>query len=61
MTEIATIRKHLAAAARREPEQAPALTLLNKQLRNFDRETPEGKAALRPEIEKSVKRIEAAR
>lgn len=58
---IPTIRKQLRAAAEQQPALKPFTNLLSDQLRNFDRENNEGKAALRPEIEKNIRRLEAAR
>lgn len=59
---IDIIRKDLKAAARREPEhiQGPA-AVLDNQLRAFAKGNAEDKAALRPQIEKSITKINASR
>jgi hypothetical protein len=61
MTEIEIMRAKLKAMATYQPALAPVLNLLDKQLRNYARETDEGKAALKPEIRKSIAQIERAR
>lgn len=60
MSEIDTIRNNLRKAAARQPgEMQPVIRLLDKQLRNFERGSPDDKAALRQVIRASLKRIEA--
>lgn len=62
MSEIDTIRKQLRAAAEREPQSVqPFIGVLDTQLRNYAKGDAEDRAALRPEIEKSLKLIETAR
>lgn len=58
---ITKVRAQLRAAALRGPEAArKPIAVLDKQLRNFAKSNAEERAVLRPEIEKSVARIEAA-
>lgn len=58
MTEIENTRAKLKAKAEYQPALAPILNPLDRQLRNFARGNPEDKAALHPEIEKSIRKIE---
>lgn len=53
------IRKDLAKAAEREPSAQPFIPLLDKQLANFAKGDADDRAALRPEIEKSIRKIAA--
>lgn len=58
---IPALRTHLKKAAAREPEELqPIADLLSKQLGAYARGGDEDKAALRPEILRSVANIEKA-
>lgn len=61
-TEISLVRQHLKRAATHEPAQAqPFINTLGKQLRVYAEGNDDDKAALRPEIEKNIRRLEVAR
>jgi predicted RecB family nuclease len=62
MKDIETIRDDLANAARREPEHVqPFIAQIDRQLRNYARSNAEDRIALRPQIDGSIKRLEASR
>lgn len=62
MNAITAIRDDLKRAAAREPEQVRSfLATLDKQLKGWAKGDSADHAALRPEIEKNIKRIEKAR
>jgi hypothetical protein len=58
---IQAIRIHLSAAAKQQPEHAPVYKVLSKQFMHFENAPESEKAALRPVIRESLKRIETAR
>lgn len=58
MISIPTTRAKLKAKAASQPAFAPIINTLDKQLRNFATGNAEDRAALKPEIEKSVRKIE---
>lgn len=61
MNEIKAIRKNLKRAAEKEPAQAQDfVATLDKQLKGWAKDGA-NHAALRPEIEKNIARIERAR
>lgn len=53
-----TIRHHLKAAAKREPDRAPIFKGLSLHLRNYENGNASERAALKPMIQDSLKRIE---
>lgn len=62
MKDIKTIRDDLANAAKREPEHVqPFIDQIDRQLRNYARANAEYKTVLRPQIDGSIKRLEASR
>ncbi len=60
MTEIETIRANLKKAAKRQPEAVqPFIDKLSTQLRNLAKADAEGRSALYPYMEDSMRKIEA--
>lgn len=57
---ITATRINLKAAAGKQPGLLPIANVLDTQLRNYAKANAEDRAALKPEIEKSVRKIEAA-